>query len=211
MSLEAGRDDFYSVSKVSRETLAQLDLYVALLQKWNPAINLVSRRSLHLAWSRHFLDSAQLVNFIPPSARVLADLGSGAGFPGLVLAILRPELTVHLIDSDQRKCVFLREVSRETGVAVTVHSGRIEDMPVLAPDVITARALAPVADLLTLSANIATEYTLYLFLKGRDIDVELTRAAKCWKIRHHKTPSIVDPSGTVLQIESAKRVSELSR
>ncbi len=208
MSPDPGRDDFLALQNVSRETFERLEIYQALLKKWNPRINLVGRKTLADVWRRHFLDSAQLVAFLPDSTQNLVDLGSGAGFPGLVLAMLRPDVAVHLVDSDQRKCVFLTEVARQTGVNVQIHAARIEALTGLTADVISARALASVVDLLDLSTGIATKNTRYLFLKGRDIDAELTLAAKCWKMSYQLTPSIVDPKGSVLQIDQATRISD---
>jgi 16S rRNA (guanine527-N7)-methyltransferase len=206
MSPDEGRAAFAAHTDVSRETLQRFDIYYALLEKWNRRINLIGRKTMTTAWRRHFLDSAQLISHIPADVRTIVDLGSGAGFPGLVMAILRHDLNFHLVDSDQRKCVFLREVARQTGVNVEIHANRIERLTDLAPDLIVARALAPIADLLVLSQHIAAADTRYLFLKGQDVDVELTKAAKCWIIEPQKTPSIVDPQGTILALNSAKPI-----
>ena len=117
---------------VSRETIDRLSIYANLLEKWNPRINLVSRSTLDDLWSRHIVDSAQLFELAPVTAKHWVDLGSGGGFPGLVIAILakelRPELEVVLVESDQRKCAFLRTVSRETNCGAVVHSKRVEEI-----------------------------------------------------------------------------------
>lgn len=208
MSPEEGRADFAAQANVSRETMQRFDIYYALLEKWNRRINLIGRKTMQAAWQRHFLDSAQLAPHIPADVKTVVDLGSGAGFPGLVIAILRPDLKIHLVDSDQRKCVFLQEVARQTDAQVEIHADRVEQLPHLAPDLIIARALAPITDSLALSHHFAAKDTRYLFLKGRDVDVELTAAAKCWIMEHQKTPSIVDPQGTILAIKKAVPISK---
>jgi len=136
-----------ALSRVSRETRERLNTYAELLRKWQRSINLVGPKTLDDLWNRHFVDSAQLLPLIPPTARVLVDFGSGAGFPGLVLAILGMA-EVHLIESDQRKATFLREVARATGTPVTVHAKRIEQVTPFPADIVSARALAPLGDLL---------------------------------------------------------------
>ena len=195
---------FQAATNVSRETLGRLEAYAALLRKWQEAINLVSRDSLGDLWRRHMLDSAQLRPLVPDSARILVDLGSGAGFPGLVLAAMGvPE--VHLIESDARKCAFLREVARALEVGVQIHNRRIEDMPSIAADLVTARALAPLADLLDLAERFLTPHSICLFLKGKGADGELTRAQESWNMTVTRRPSLSDPSGTILRLEHVHR------
>jgi 16S rRNA (guanine527-N7)-methyltransferase len=197
-------EGFRRATGVSRETLDRLGRYLDLLAVWNPRINLVGRGTLADPWRRHFLDSAQLKPLIPPDARVLVDLGSGAGFPGLVLAILGiPE--VHLIESDGRKAVFLREAARVTRTAATVHGRRIESVPGFAADVITARALAPLPGLLDLAAPFIAGQTIGLFLKGRSAGEELTALGKAWKMTTASLPSITDPDGSILRLEQMAR------
>lgn len=192
------------VSGVSRETLDRLATYLALLERWQPRINLVSRTTLAEAGTRHILDSAQLHPLLPEDARVLVDLGSGAGFPGLVLAVLGvPD--VHLIESDQRKCAFLREAARVTGTPVTVHNRRIEAVPPFAADVVTSRALAPLDELLTLSAPFLGAAGTGLFLKGRQAEDELTLARRHWRMQAEMIDSITDPEGRVLRIREVAR------
>ena len=137
-----GPIEFQAKSGVSRETLERLTIYADLLVKWQAKINLVGPETLADLWSRHMLDSAQLFPLIRPDAKRLVDLGSGAGFPGLVLGVMgAPD--VHLVESDARKCAFLREAARLTGTTVTIHNKRIEQVAPLGADVVTARALAP--------------------------------------------------------------------
>lgn len=198
-----GRDGFARLFSVSRETLARLEAYVALLKSWNRRINLVGASTLGDPWRRHILDSAQLWPHLPAKARVLVDLGSGAGLPGLVLAILgMPE--THLVESDQRKAVFLREAVRVTGAAATVHAVRAEKLR-LAADVVTARALAPLPDLLELAAPYLGPRGTGLFLKGRTAREELTLAEKSWTMTARLLPSATDPGGTLLILEALSR------
>jgi len=196
-----GRDGFARLVPVSRETLAALDAYVALLRAWNRRINLVGGSTMGDPWRRHILDSAQLLPHIPTFAKVVVDLGSGAGLPGLVLALLSGRQT-HLVESDQRKAVFLREAVRITGATATIHAVRAESLRKVAADVVTARALAPLADLLGLAAPLLAPNGRCLFLKGRTAEEELTLAAKTWKMTARSLPSISDPGGTLLIIEA---------
>lgn len=197
------RQAFLDRINVSRETLDRLDLYADLLATWQARINLVSSSTLPELWTRHFLDSAQLHALIPPGSRIV-DFGSGAGFPGLVLAIMGG-LTVTLIESDSRKCVFLREVIRHTGTDATVLNGRIETAPMQKCDFITGRALASLDKLLTLSEPYLTEKTQCLFLKGNKLNEELTIANQSWNIVYETFPSCTDPSGSIVKIVSADR------
>jgi 16S rRNA (guanine527-N7)-methyltransferase len=153
---------------VSRETLTRLETYAALLTKWTRRINLVSAASLPDLWHRHIADSAQLLAFRPP-ARLWLDLGSGAGFPGLVVAILTPDLHVRLVESDQRKCAFLRRVAEDTGTTVDIVPCRIETLPPQSADVISARALAPLTQLLAHAEKHLAPDGIGLFPKGRTV------------------------------------------
>jgi 16S rRNA (guanine527-N7)-methyltransferase len=192
--------DFQSLTGVSRETLRRFETYAALLAKWQKAINLVGPKTLDDLWRRHFLDSAQLWSLIPAGSRVLVDLGSGGGFPGLVLALLGvPE--VHLIESDQRKAVFLREAAREMGLSVTVHASRAEHVTGLDADVVTARALAPFGELFDLAVPVLrAKRGCGLFLKGAEASRELTDAQKKRNMRVDRFPSMTDARGSVLRV-----------
>jgi 16S rRNA (guanine527-N7)-methyltransferase len=188
---------------VSRETLERLEIYARLLAKWNKAINLVGADSVPDLWRRHMLDSAQLLALLPSPPdkrqRRLADLGSGAGFPGLVLAILGAG-EIHLVESDGRKAQFLREVSRETAAGALVHQARIEDLSPLCADCVTARALAPLDRLLEHAARHLAPGGIALFPKGKGAAAELTRAAARWSMVVTRHPSRSDPGGTILRI-----------
>jgi len=197
-----GPSDFSNETLVSRETLDRLTTYVNLLIDWNERLNLVAPSTIPDVWRRHILDSAQLAALIPPSARTIVDLGSGAGFPGLVLAILlanRPGLRVHLVESIQKKCRFLEAVIAATGVPAEVHACRAEDLRLTA-DVVTARAVAPLDRLFALAHPFFRPDTIALFLKGRSLNDELTLATKSWTLTATPIPSRSDPSGFVLRV-----------
>lgn len=197
-------EGFRGLTGVSRETLERLEIYADLLRKWQPRINLVGPSTVPDLWRRHMLDSAQLRPLIPKSAERLVDMGSGAGFPGLVLAIMGvPE--VHLIESDARKGAFLREVSRETETPVTLHSMRIESVPPLDADVVTARALAPLVKLLTMARSLLAPEGVCLFPKGQDVAKELTLATKDTMMDIESVPSATDASATILRIKGLCR------
>jgi 16S rRNA (guanine527-N7)-methyltransferase len=197
---------FQKLTGVSRETLARLGVYAELLIAWNRRINLVGPGTIGDLWRRHILDSAQLRPLIPPTTHVLVDLGSGAGLPGLILAILGiPE--VHLVEADQRKCVFLREAARVTGAKVTLHANRLDKVTGIRADVVTARAFAPLPDLLDKAAPLIDIHSILLFLKGKTVREELTQAGKGWKMRATLHPSLSVPSGTVLRLEQVTRAS----
>jgi len=160
----------------------RLASYLILLQKWQGRINLVGPQTMLDPWKRYFLDSAQLVPLLPEGRPRVVDLGSGAGFPGLVLAMMS-DAEVHLVESDGRKCVFLREVARLTDTDVTVHNARAESLPSLRANVATARALAPLDHLLDLAKPMLVQAGMCLFLKGRAVESELTASKKNWKMR----------------------------
>ncbi len=185
---------------VSRETVERLEIYHRLLVKWQKTINLVSPQTLEESETRHFQDSLQLLPLIPDTAKTLIDLGSGAGFPGLVLAIARPDIKVELIESDQRKGQFLRTVSRETDIPVTIHTSRIEAVDIPAPDIITARALAGLGVLLGWTKKWWTanpDITL-IFPKGAKADDEIIEAKKTYSFDLQTLPSQTDPFAKIL-------------
>jgi 16S rRNA (guanine527-N7)-methyltransferase len=200
-------EEFQTVFNVSRETLERLKTYEALLHKWQKAINLVSPESLKDSWQRHFADSAQLADLIPKNARV-ADLGSGAGFPGLVLAMLRPDLEIHLMESDGRKCEFLKNVSRETQTRITVHNDRVEKIAEsIRPDVITARAFAPLKDILALTESVAAQnaHLMYVLLKGRGAEEEVEEALKTYDFTNEYRPSSTEKDARILTITNLQK------
>jgi 16S rRNA (guanine527-N7)-methyltransferase len=206
-----GPADFAAAFNVSRETLERLEIYERLLRQWQKAVNLVAPSTLDTVWHRHFADSAQLLALAAPQASAWLDLGSGAGFPGLVVAILlaeRGSAQVDLIESNTRKAAFLREVARQTGilaaVAVDILSIRIENAATQAnlprPEVVSARALAPLDRLLALTAPLAGASTMGLFMKGRDAAAEVEEAKKAWNFNVELVPSRTEPDGRIVVI-----------
>jgi 16S rRNA (guanine527-N7)-methyltransferase len=188
---------------VSRETFARLETHVTLLQRWQPRINLVASASLPDLWRRHVLDSGQLALLCPRPPTPWYDLGSGAGFPGLVLSLLGLG-HVHLVESDRRKCAFLAEAIRLTGADASVSPRRIETLAGPART-LTARALAPLPRLLELAAPLLGAKTELWLWKGQDVEAELTEAAKSWNMRIERHRSISDPTGTILHLRELSR------
>jgi len=194
---------------VSRETLAKLKLHAGLLEDWNARMNLVSQGSMKELWNRHFWDSAQLFPLIPPAAESLVDLGSGAGFPGLVLAVMLAEkraIRVVLYESIAKKCRFLQEVASRLGVSVEVRNTRIEQAKPEPFAVVTARACAPLTQLLAYAQPFQDKDTLCLFLKGQAVGAELAEAHKDWKMVIKRHQSLSDPSGVVLEVRELRAV-----
>jgi 16S rRNA (guanine527-N7)-methyltransferase len=189
---------------VSRETLDRLGALVDTLVRWQKAINLVGRTTMEDVWTRHVLDSAQLAPLIPADAKSLADLGSGGGFPGLVLAALRPDLDMTLIEVDARKAAFLGEAGRRMALRKPprVVIGRIEEAPATKADVVTARALAPLGQLLAWAARHRADTAICLFHKGKGWQSELTEATKDWDITCQPLTSKTDRDAVILRIGS---------
>ena len=205
--IHAGRELFLEEMReiridVSRETRDQLEALALTLARWQKAINLVGKGTLEDVWARHILDSAQLLPLIPTSAQSLADLGSGGGFPGLVLAALRPELQVTLIEADARKGAFLGEAGRRMGLKnqPKIVISRIEAAAPVAADVVTARALAPLGQLLAWAAPHRGEKAICLFHKGKGWQVEVTEAKKDWDLEAQPFSSVTDRDSVLLRI-----------
>lgn len=195
---------------VSRETLERLERYVALLEKWNPRINLVARSTLSQLWDRHFVDSAQIYAYAPENARHWVDLGSGGGFPGLVVAILamelNPDLQVTLVESDTRKATFLRSVIREVGCNAKVIDKRIEAIAPLAADVLSARALADLDMLLGFAELHLGAGGIALFPKGATWEKELEKARQSWRFSHERFTSMTEDAAVILRIGDIEHV-----
>jgi 16S rRNA (guanine527-N7)-methyltransferase len=212
INLITSRESFQQAINVSRETMVKLQIYSDLLEKWTQRINLVSRNSLEDSWHRHFLDSAQIWKFRPSNARHWVDIGAGAGFPGLVLAIIAKEHAPHLkftlVESDLRKCAFLREVARATETPLYIHADRIETLSVTNADVVSARALAPLEKLLEYAGNMRSDEGKCLFLKGNTCNTEIQAALKKWAFDPEKFTSLTDPSGVVLRIGEFSRARQ---
>ena len=191
---------------VSRESLARLRNYADLVAKWNQKINLVAPGSIGDLWHRHIADSLQLQSYLPAGCKQIVDLGSGAGFPGLVLAITTGIDTV-LVESNAKKAAFLAEVIRRTNAPARVLHGRIEALTVdLSADVVTARAVAPLPKLIALAYPLLSKGAMGLFLKGQDVEAELTESTKYWKMKVQTFTSATDPKGAVLVVEEVERV-----
>lgn len=221
---------FERAAGVSHETALRFEIWRALLEKWSTRINLVSRSTLADFWSRHALDSAQVVDAADkyakragddiapkteqPTQRRWVDLGSGAGFPGLAAALVLEGAgradEVHLVESDQRKAAFLGEAVRATGSRARVHACRIETIPAEVVgqgfDVVTARACAPLPTLLGYAVSLWKDETVGVFLKGRDAEAELTLSAKSWRFQFDLQPSRSDPEGRVVLIKRLEHV-----
>jgi 16S rRNA (guanine527-N7)-methyltransferase len=186
--------------------MADMDAFLALIREKNAVMNLVGPSALDQFWPRHAWDSAQLLKHAP-EALVWADLGAGAGFPGLVLAILlkdRPGAHVHLVESMAKRARFLADVVDRLALPATVHNLRAEDAS-LTVDIVTARACAPLVRLLRYARPCLKAGATGLFLKGQDIETELEDAAKAWKFQFERRPSLSSPSGQILVVKGAPR------
>ncbi len=212
MDRAAGLTIVRSLFDVSRETEQRLDNYVDELQKWSKAKNLVGPETLSSLWIRHIADSAQAVN-CAPNAKRWVDLGSGAGLPGLIIAALiadRDGASVDLVESNGKKCAFLRSAARKMAVPARIHCERIEDFtakrhePV---DVVTARALAPLEKLLEMAEPLIARGAIAVFHKGQDVERELTQASTCWKFNYTLVPSRTQPDGALVIVDDCVRKS----
>lgn len=196
-------------ANVSRETLERLDIYADLLQRWNPKINLVSKSTIPALWTRHLMDSVQVYDLAPDFAK-WADLGCGGGFPGLVIAILaaerRPEARISLVESDQRKCAFLRSVARECGISVDILAKRIESAPPQEADVLSARALARLDMLLGFAERHMRPDGTALFQKGARWREEVEQAEAHWRFHCEAVPSTTESEAVILKIGGIERV-----
>jgi 16S rRNA (guanine527-N7)-methyltransferase len=207
--LSADRARALALVPVSRETAARLDRLVALLLDWQSRMNLIAASTVPTLWTRHIADSLQLIA-IAPQARKWVDLGSGGGFPGVPIACALAEQNsaeVHLIESNKKKAAFLREAARVTGAPALVHAERVADFAAGfcgELDAVTARALAPLPELLSIAYPLLKRGAQALFPKGQDVEAELTQATKCWSIQASLVPSRTDPKSRVVVIREAK-------
>jgi len=206
-----GPEEFADKIHVSRETLDRLKIHVGLLSDWSARHNLVSRRSLDDVWRRHVWDSAQLAAFVPQNATKIVDLGSGAGFPGLILAaLLGDRMSVTLYEATRKKAEFLAHAARAMRLKVEIRNRRIEDEENQPYDVVTARALAPLGALLGYSERFCVRRTVCLFLKGQSVAAELTEARKSWRMKVSQHQSATDPTGVILEIRELGHVGARS-
>lgn len=213
LNLIDGPELFAQAFNVSHETILGLTRYADLLAHWQKTTNLVAPSTLPEVWSRHFADSAQLLN-LAPSARLWLDLGSGAGFPGLVIAILKrddPDFRMHLVESNQKKCAFLGQAARAAETTVDIHAMRIDQLAEkaqsLRPDVVSARALAPLPRLLELAEPFLQRgnETKGLFLKGRETEAEIMSAQERWTFDVVRHPSRTAPEARVIEVSNLHR------
>jgi 16S rRNA (guanine527-N7)-methyltransferase len=197
---------------VSRETIQALRELEALVRHWTPAINLISKSSVPVIWDRHIIDSAQLFAFCPTGAQRWMDIGSGGGFPGLVIAILakeaRPGLKVTLVESDARKSTFLRHVATSLGLNVDVIIDRVESLPAMHADILSARALAPLTDLLPFAVQHLGPGGVALFPKGARHAEEVTVARRSWRFDLESHPSLSEPDAAILIIRNIERAKQ---
>ena len=195
-----GQESFLEQVNVSRETFQKLEIYADLLSEWQSKINLISKDSLKHVWHRHFLDSAQIFSILPKKATSYLDIGTGAGFPGLVLSIMGMK-NAELVEKNKKKCAFLHEVIRKTGASAKVHSCKIENLPVKEYDVILARALMSLDGLLYALSPFFGPDTLGVFPKGLKVNQELTAASKNWKMNFAIKQSITSPDGKIVLVK----------
>jgi len=194
---------------VKQEILDKLKIYQGLLDKWQSRINLVSSKTLESAWDRHFEDSMQVIDYIPDNAKTIFDLGSGGGFPGLVVAISRPDITMYLVEADQKKCSFLKAVSRETACPVHVHNERIEAVSCeTVPDAIMARALASLPDLFDYCYKWVEKNPelVFIFPKGVKAQEELLALSKDWQYDCQSHASKTDENASILVFSNIQRL-----
>ena len=214
-ALPADRERALALVDVSRETLARLDRLVEVLLPVAAHTNLIARSTIPTIWTRHIADSLQLLP-LAPNAKCWIDIGSGAGFPGVVIACAlagQTDIAVHLVESIGKKAAFLREAVQELQVPAVVHAVRIEDFGKnlhLNPDIVTARALAPLDELMTLSYPLLRTGALGLFPKGQDVELVLTRASKSWTIAASLVPSKTNPAGRIVVVKRLRRNSAKS-
>ena len=199
---------YQALTGASDAQIADLARFQELLAEWNEVMNLVGPLTIATYWTRHALDSSQLIDLAPPEASTWADLGAGAGLPGVVLAILlkgRAGAKVHLVESMAKRCRFLEVVAKDLDLPVQIHNARAEDLK-LKVDIVTARACAPMTKLLGFAEPYLRGGATGLFLKGQDVATELSEAAKAWKFDAELRPSQSDPRGRIVQVKGLSRV-----
>ena len=201
-------DDFCSIQYVSRETYDKFKIYYETLIKWQKSINLISNSTLDSVWRRHILDSAQLYKYTQNIKGNILDFGSGAGFPGLVLAMMGND-NINAVESDEKKCIFLKEVARLSDTKINIHNSRIEKLKFIKPELITARALAPLIKLIDYienymkqGDNLRKDLPKLLFLKGKNYNQELLELKKIRNFDVTVCPSLSDEYGKILNIKN---------
>jgi 16S rRNA (guanine527-N7)-methyltransferase len=208
--LAADRATALRLTPVSRETADRLDRFAALLLEWQRTTNLIAPSTIPQLWTRHIADSLQLLE-LAPQARRWADLGSGAGFPGLVIACAlaeSPDAAVHLVESNGKKAAFLRAAAQGTAAPAVIHHQRIEDFVTSAPEdleIVMARALASLDQVLTYVEPLVKRGAQALLLKGQDVEAELTQAAKSWTMQASFVPSKTNPDGRIVVVRALQK------
>jgi 16S rRNA (guanine527-N7)-methyltransferase len=209
LDLSADKTHARTLARVSRETENRLDIFVDLLLGWQKKTNLVAPSTLHELWTRHIADSLQLLP-LAPEARVWVDFGSGGGFPGIPIACALADharAQVHLIESNGKKAAFLREAVRATGAPAVVHHERAEkfgESCAEAVHAVTARAFAPLKILCAQAFPLIDRGAVGLFMKGQDVDAELTDAAKYWRLEASKVPSKTSPQSSIVVVRGLR-------
>lgn len=196
--------EYFTQSNVSRETLDKLFLYEELLTKWQKSINLVSNATINTIWERHFLDSAQLYDHIDNPEASILDIGSGGGFPAIILAILGIN-NIHVAESDKRKCIFLKEITRQCKLNTTIHNTRIEALEPRPYDIITSRACASLDTLIHYAEPFLSKNTYCLFPKGQNYTKEIGEALLKWNFDYELFPSLSDTSARIIKIHNISR------
>jgi len=211
-TIAEGKREFARTYNVSRETMERLSIYADMLTKWQRRINLVGPATIEVLWTRHFADSLELVRHAPSGAKNWIDIGTGAGFPGMVIATCgqQKNIQVNLVEANARKCSFLREVSRRIKAPVKIHNCRIEAIDsqaiqTMALDVVTARALAPLDLLLKLAQKPLECGAVGVFPRGQDVEDELTASTKCWKIEAEIVERNFGLPGKILIVKKCAR------
>ena len=202
-------ENFLATNQVPRETMNKFQRYFSLLEQWNPRINLVSQTSLHAFWNRHILDSLQLLPHIPKGSNIV-DIGSGAGFPGMVLALC-DVFKVHLIEADSRKCVFLQEVASQTQTDISIINQRVEKVVPFSCHTIMARAFASLSRFITLARHLIAHSHQCLLLKGATWRSEIAEAQKNWQFYYHSQPSITHHDAALISLSHLKIQESLCR
>lgn len=197
-------------ARPSDSAIAKLEQFATLVQKWNPAINVVAKSTIYDLWMRHIVDSAQLFSVVTPEYHHWLDIGSGGGFPGIVIAALaadlHPQMKVSLVESDKRKAVFLMEAARLLGLSVAIHTARIEELSPQNACIVSARALAPLSSLCGLAARHVRTGGICAFLKGASVDLELDEARQEWKFALDRVQSVTDSKASLLFLRSLAHV-----
>jgi len=199
-------DQLHSIFPVSHETFERLIIYKNLVLKWQKSVNLISLNTIPEIWSRHFLDSVQIAPLLGNNNSTVIDLGSGAGFPGMLMAIVGWN-NVHLVESDKKKCIFLNEVSRETNTPIIIHNDRVENLS-FRSDIILSRACASVSQLLDWSEKIVSHETKCFFHKGKNHSIECEMAKKDWMFEVKFHPSITEKDAAILELSDVYRRSK---